>query len=112
MLWRSDWRVLVPRKVVDKSLTVEHRLVIRLPNDGFFFVEESVLNIKKSPVKNDPHGQRDGWALANPEAWENLDPSNHPSNANKTCITAAGLPFTKHRHPRARAAGGWYSITI
>jgi hypothetical protein len=74
MLWRSDWRVLVPRKVVDKILTVEHRLVIRLPNDGFFYVEESVLDIKKSPVKNDRHGQRDGWALVNPEAWENLDP--------------------------------------
>jgi hypothetical protein len=71
LLWRSDWRVLAPRKVVDKNLTVEHRLVIHLPNDG---VEKSVLNIKKSRVKNDRHGQRDEWALVHPEAWEYLDP--------------------------------------
>jgi hypothetical protein len=40
LLWRSDWRVLAPRKVVDKSLTVEHRLVIHLPNDGFFYADD------------------------------------------------------------------------
>jgi hypothetical protein len=74
LFWRSNWRVLVPGKVVGKKLVVEHRLVIRLPNNGFFYVEESVLPIKKSGIENDRHTEREGWAIVDPEAWTELGP--------------------------------------
>jgi hypothetical protein len=76
--WRSDWRVIVEYDTSAKGdPIVEHRLVIHLPNDGFFYVEESVesvLKIKKTAIVNDRHEQRNGWALVDPEAWGELAP--------------------------------------
>lgn len=70
LIWRSDVRTCVffRKNVLWKNV------VIHLPNDGFFYVEESLLPVLATNRDNDRHRNScfGGWAYLKTEIWPKL----------------------------------------
>ena len=72
LVWRSDYFVRVIRG--KKPRVLIRRLVLHFPNDGFFYVEESLLPILASGHNNERHLEdaAGGWAYLDKEVWTKL----------------------------------------
>lgn len=69
--WRSDFRIFV---VYDGKGTSKKSLTLHLPNDGFFYVAESLLPVLASGRVNDKDpDHRDGWAFLDQCLWPKLE---------------------------------------
>lgn len=70
--WRSDVRVCRERQIG----TTVNSLVVHFPNDGFFYVEESLLPVLSSNRDNPKHMKTcpKGWAYLERSLWAELQP--------------------------------------
>jgi len=70
--WRSDVRTCGH---IDKGVAWTN-VVIHLPNDGFFYVEESLLPVVASNRRNERHMNTcsEGWAYLDQQIWPKLAP--------------------------------------
>ena len=68
--WRSDYRICI----LEDCRGSWANLFIHLPNDGFFYVEESLLDVLKSDCPNIRHENacREGWAYLEASVWPKL----------------------------------------
>ncbi|KAL3913217.1 MAG: hypothetical protein SGILL_006578 [Bacillariaceae sp.] len=73
--WSSDSRVYVKNRYTQK---VERVVVIHLPNDGCFYVEDSLLDCSSNNRNNQRHRFTcpEGWAYLRPTVWtaDKLEP--------------------------------------
>jgi len=71
LIWRSDVRTCV---LLDNKNVLWKNVVIHLPNDGFFYVEESLLPVLATNCDNDRHRNScfKGWAYLDSEIWPKL----------------------------------------
>jgi hypothetical protein len=70
LVWRSDCHV----EVLSKGAVPLRRLVLHFPNDGFFYVDESLLPVLAGDQCNDRHENtcREGWAFLDQQVWPKL----------------------------------------
>jgi hypothetical protein len=73
LIWRSDVRTCVLR---DNKNVLWKNVVIHLPNDGFFYVEESLLPVLATNRRNERHMNTcsEGWAYLDHQLWPKLAP--------------------------------------
>ena len=73
LVWRSDYHIRI-RCMADD--TMMRKLVIHLPNDGFFYVDERILPVLVSDRRNDRHLTTcaEGWAFLDAVIWPKLAP--------------------------------------
>jgi hypothetical protein len=75
LAWHSDCQIHVRQ---ERRRGGEHvcvrRLVLQFPNDGFFYVDESLLDLLARNKHNERHAKNcpDGWAYLNGVVWPKL----------------------------------------
>jgi hypothetical protein len=72
LVWRSDYQILIRRQSQMRGQV--RRLVLHLPNDGFFYVAESLLPVLLSNRRNERHLKTcsEGWAYLDHIVWPKL----------------------------------------
>jgi hypothetical protein len=72
LIWRSDFRICIS---YDNKKNVYNNLVINLPNDGFFYVNESLLPVLAVDRRNKRHMNTcsEGWAYLDHSVWPKLE---------------------------------------
>jgi hypothetical protein len=70
LIWRSDVRM----SILDDNNVDWKNVVIHLPNDGFFYVEESLLPVLATNCRNERHMKTcsEGWAYLDSQVWPKL----------------------------------------
>jgi len=73
LVWRSDYHIRIQRMA---DGTMVRKLVIHLPNDGYFYVSEQLLPVLVSGRRNDRHLNTcpEGWAYLDAVVWPKLAP--------------------------------------
>ena len=73
LIWRSDIRVCL---LVDHKDVLWKNLVVHLPNDGFFYVDEALLPVLAKDKRNARHMNScsEGWAYLDKCLWPKLFP--------------------------------------
>lgn len=73
LIWRSDIRVCL---LVDNMDVLWKNLVLYLPNDGFFYVDEALLPVLAKDKRNPRHMNScsEGWAYLDKCLWPKLIP--------------------------------------
>jgi hypothetical protein len=72
LTWRSDYRIVISH---DSKNNVWKNLVVHLPNDGFFYVDESLLPVLAGGRRNVRHMNTcsEGWAYLDQCLWPKLE---------------------------------------
>jgi hypothetical protein len=74
LVWRSDYQIHIRRQSQARGQCEVRRLVLHLPNDGFFYVAESLLPVLVSNRRNERHLKTcsEGWAYLDQNVWPKL----------------------------------------
>ena len=73
LVWRSDYNIHI-RRLTDG--TKVRKLVVHLPNDGYFYVDEELLPVLCSSQRNERYIKTcpNGWAYLDKAIWSKLIP--------------------------------------